>query len=107
MRRQKVHYHQYSQEGTKVLGSHLLEQLVCGRCTTTRVHRKAVKSPGPAFRTLGEWLMYYHLCPHEGSKVLGPHLLEQLVGGRCATSHVHRMAVKSPEPACVGALCGQ
>ena len=87
-------YHLCPHEGNKVLGQHLLEQLVGGRYTTTHVHRKAVKSPGPAFvGTLGGWQMSYHLCPHEGSKVLGQHLLDQLVGGRCTTMHVHRMAV--------------
>ena len=51
--------------------------------------------------------MCYHPCPREGSKVLGQHLLEHLVGDRCTTTYVHRRALKRFGPAFIAKIHGQ
>lgn len=78
------------------------------RCTTIRVHRRAVKSPRPAFvGALGGIQVYYHPCPQEGSKESWASVYCKNSWGRSITTHDHRRAVKRLGPAFIAKIHGQ
>ena len=77
------------------------------RCTTIHVHRRAVKSPRPAcVGALGGIQVYYHPCPHEGSKESWASVYSKNSWGRSSTTHVHRRAVKRLGPTFIAKIHG-